>query len=111
MTQEFIRWCDERMADCAARQKSLAADDRVDEARFMMIRSNVYGIFRSVCTALNGNREALLQRLTAIPSAWEASLHLAEQHGDEEKAHIERIKLETAAAIRHYVENAEEVTS
>lgn len=108
MTEEFTRWCDERMKDCAARQRALAADCRIDEARFMQIRSNVYGIFRSVCTALKGDRAALRSRLISIPASWEESLAQAEQHGDEEKACIERIKLETAAAIRHYVENTEE---
>lgn len=110
MTEAFTQWCDERIKDCATRQQALAADCRIDEARFMQIRSNVYGIFRSVCTALKGDRAALLSRLTSIPASWEASLAQAEQHGDEEKACIERIKLETAAAIRHYVENMKEAS-
>lgn len=110
MIEAFTRWCDEQMKDCATRQQALAADSRIDEARFMQIRSNVYGIFRAACTALKGDRAALLSRLTTIPQAWEASLMQAQQHGDEEKACIERLKLETAAAIRHYVESMEEVS-
>lgn len=105
---EFIIWCDERTKDCMARKAALSADGRGDEAAFIQIRANVYGIFRTVCTAVKGDLTQLQARLTSIPAAWEAALHEAEIHGDEAKAHIERIKLETVAAIRHYVANTQE---
>ena len=105
---EFTTWCDERTKDCMARKAALSADGRGDEAAFMQIRANVYGIFRTVCTAVKGDLPQLQARLTSIPAAWEAALHEAEIHSDETKAHIERIKLETVAAIRHYVANAQE---
>lgn len=105
---EFLNWCDEHTKDCMAQKAALSADGRGDEARFMQIRANVYGIFRSVCAALKGDLDLLAERLTSIPAAWEAALTLAEAHGETENAHIERIKLETAAAIRHYVSNLRE---
>ena len=111
MNQTFIHWCDERTADCIAQQRALSADGRGDEARFMQIRTNVYGIFRSVYTATKGDLPTLLERLTSIPAAWEKNLLAAEAHGDSETAHIERIKLETAAAIRHYATNLQEAIS
>ena len=107
---EFLSWCDERTRDCMARRASLSADGRGDEASFMQIRANVYGIFRSVCIAMKGDLDQVAQRLTSIPAAWEAALQEAELHGDMEKAHIEQIKLETAAAIRHYISNLQEAT-
>lgn len=107
MQHEFLTWCDERTANCMNQQRLLAADNRGDEARFMQIRANVYGIFRAVFTALKGDLPAVQERLTSIPAAWEASLELAQQHGATEKAHIERIKLETAREIRHYASNLE----
>ena len=111
MNNEFLNWCDARTADCMAQQRALSADGRGDEARFMQIRANVYGIFRSVYTALKGDLPTVLERLTSIPDAWEKSLEQAEKHGNAETAHIERIKLETAAAIRHYVNNLQEATT
>ncbi len=108
MFEEFVRWSQQRMADCAARQAALAADSRGDEAAFMQIRSNVYGLFLAAGQGLRGDLTALRARLDTIPAAWEKSLAQAEAHGDETKAHIERIKLETAAAIRHFVTHLEE---
>lgn len=104
----FINWCDERTGECMAQKAALQADGRNDEASFMQIRANVYGIFRSVHIAMKGNLPQLLERLTSIPAAWEAALYEAELHGDAARAHIERIKLETAASIRHYVHNLPE---
>ncbi|MBQ7849078.1 MAG: hypothetical protein IJ343_05090 [Clostridia bacterium] len=111
MNYEFIHWCDARTADCMAQQRLLSADGRGDEARFMQIRANVYGICRSVYAALKGDLPTVLERLTSIPAAWEKNLEQAEKHGDTEAAHIERIKLETVAAIRHYVTNLQEATT
>ena len=105
---EFLNWCDEHTRDCMNRRTALSADGRGDEASFMQIRANVYGIFRAVYTALKGDLSQLQARLTSIPAAWETALAEAETHNDAQKAHIERIKLETAAAIRHYVTNLQE---
>lgn len=108
MKNKLMNWCSERMQDCTEKQSALRRDGRVDEARFMQIRANVYNIFRQVANAVGDNPAALQNRLTDIPAAWESSLALAEKHDDAEKAHIERIKLETAQAIRHYVSNLQE---
>ena len=47
------------------------------------------------------------RQLTAIPSNWEAALEKAETHGDEAKAHTERIKLDAVRAIREQVGDAQ----
>lgn len=107
MNHEFITWCDERTASCMSSRAALHAEGRGDEANFMQIRANVYGIFRSVFIAMKGDLSRVAQQLTSIPAAWEKSLQQAETHGETDKAHIERIKLETAASIRHYIANLE----
>lgn len=95
----FLSWCDERIAACQARCRALRADNRGDEARFEQIRANVYGIFRTLYSTLKDKPDLLARPLRDIPATWEASLALAESHGDTEKAHIERIKLDTAKEI------------
>ena len=91
--------CAERTQACKARREALMADHRHDEAKFEQIRMNVYGIFSAVCSTLKNQPDALAKKLQEIPAAWEESLRLADMHGDAEKAHIERIKLETAREI------------
>lgn len=100
---EFLQWCDDRMAACQQCKQELLRDQRGDEAKFEQIRANVYGIYRAVYAALSTQPEALMKKLQAIPAAWEVSLRLAEEHGDAEKAHIERIKLATSAEIMQEV--------
>lgn len=96
---EFLTWCDEHIAACQQRKQELLQDQRGDEAKFEQIRANVYGIFRAVYAALYNHPDALARKLQDIPAAWEVSLRLAEEHGDAEKAHIERIKLATTTEI------------
>ena len=96
---EFLTWCDNRTAACHQRRQALAADQRIDEARFEQIRANVYGIFRAVYAALQNNPAALEKKLREIPAAWEDSLRQAREHNDEETAYIEQLKLDTAAEI------------
>lgn len=96
---EFMLWCDARAGECREKHKQLLADSRWDEARFEQIRANVYGVFRAVCTTLQNDPQALAKKLQEIPAAWEESLRLAKEHGDEEKACIEQLKLDTAREI------------
>ena len=96
---DFLLWCNENITACQKKHRQLLADDRRDEAKFEQIRINVYGVFSAVYKTLKDQPEALEAKLQSIPAAWEASLRLAEEHGDAEKAHIERIKLETAGEI------------
>ncbi len=107
MFETFAKWSEERIADCEARQTALHHDGRSDEATFMQIRKNVYGIFLTAGRALKGDMAALKVRLERIPEPWEKSLAAAQAHGDMEKAHIEQIKLDTVQAIRHYFDNLE----
>lgn len=107
MHDEFLKWCDERITEHTQLKARLTADGRGDEANFTQIRLNVLNIFRTTYTALGCRRDLLLDRLDSIPAAWAKSLAQAMEHGADERAHVERIKLETAAAIRHFAENME----
>lgn len=100
---------------CEARAEVLAGESREDEAVFEKIRLNVFDIFRTVLsaakTATDSQEEAVrffLERLRRIPAAWEKSLAAAQSHGDEAKAHIEKLKLDAVARIRQEAEKMEE---
>ena len=108
MNDSFLTWCDQRLAACETRRASLLADQRGDEARFEQVRSNVYGIFRAVYSALGYSKALLLRRLEEISSSWVESLRQAEIHGDTDKAHIERVKLDACAEIRRFADAMEE---
>lgn len=107
MFETFAKWSEERIADCEALQAELARDGRQDEATFAQIRKNVYNIFLTAGRALKGDMAALKVRLERIPEPWEKSLAAAQAYGDVEKAHIEKIKLETVNTIRRYFSNLE----
>lgn len=93
--------------ESARRFALLRSESREDEAVFERIRGNVFDIFRSVAQAAQTQadpRGFFLEKLASIPAAWSASREQALTHGDEEKAHIEAVKLEAAAEIRAHME-------
>lgn len=102
----------EQIAGCTAAVSALQADHRADEAVFQKIRLNVFDIFRTVteagCKVCGEDseklRELLLERLEQIPANWKKAHDAAVQHGNSEKAHIEQLKLDAAAAIRAEIE-------
>ena len=99
----FLSCLNEKIAACATEAKALELDDRRDEAVFAKIRMNVYDIFRTVFKASVTQNDAdafFLEKLEQIPENWRTSLSMTLQHGNTEKAHIEQIKLDTAAEIR-----------
>ena len=115
---EMIRYFDENLAGCKARERRLRAEQRQDEAVFEKIRGNVFDVFKTILTVARRKeqdedsiRRFFRQRLEQIPQGWVESLQKAEAHGDTEKAYIERIKLETVAAIRAQTEKLWEVSA
>ena len=111
MKNQITTYFDERIAACQAAVAALNADNRADEAVFEKIRLNVFGIFRSVynagCQYCGGDTAKQLDflrgRFLKLRSDWEAAYENALLHGDNEKAHIERIKLTAADEIRQKV--------
>lgn len=107
MKEQWTTWLTDKAAACEARRAALAADGRGDEAKFERIRVNVYDLFRTAAQAIHRAQpdeaaawRMFAQRLDDIPAAWQRSLDVAREHGDAEKAHIERVKLEAAEDIR-----------
>lgn len=107
--ESLQKFLNEQAEACKARAASLTADNRQDEAVFEKIRSNVFEIFTAVLNAARKQSDPVdffRRQLTAIPSNWEAALEKAEAHGDEAKAHTERIKLDSVRAIREQMGDA-----
>ena len=102
----MMAWFKDQVSQCQAREQTLSADHRPDEAVFSRIERNVLDIFRAVLeTALQGKdphqaEVFFLEKLETIPSNWKRALEKAKSHGDPARAHLERIKIETAARIR-----------
>lgn len=103
MNDYFFR----QIEGCGQREQALRADERKDEAVFERIRANVYDIFRTTLSAAaqtrgedaQGVQAFFQQRMKAIPAAWETARQEAERYGDENRALLECIKLETAKEI------------
>lgn len=113
----FTDWLAEQCAECIRRREALTADLRPDEARFERIRENVYDIFRTVYISAGKVRSTapeihlfFLQKLEEIPSNWAKALDLARHNGDQCRAVIEQLKLDTAAHIRSEYLSRQEVS-
>ena len=108
--ESLQKFLNEQAEACKARAAALTADNRQDEAVFEKIRGNVFEIFTAVLNAARKQSDPVdffRRQLTAIPANWEAALEKAEAHGDEAKAHTERIKLDAVRAIREQVGDAQ----
>lgn len=97
---------------CAQRERTLAADDRADEAAFEKIRANIYGVFKSVLSAAVASgkgdayaRSFFAQRLASIPANWATAYDNAKRNGDYARMSIESIKLDAAAEIKRNFES------
>lgn len=107
--EKTVSYFADRIADCKRNAQTLTADDRTDEAVFAKVQMNVYDIFLTVFSvAVNSSGEDdqklvqfFLTRIQQIPQSWHTALANAEQHGETEKAYIERIKLETVSEIKN----------
>lgn len=106
--KETIQFFADRMENCKAIAQRLRSDDREDEAVFAKIQLNIYHIFNSIFSVAietaGQDDEKVVQffliRLQQIPRSWHTALANAEQHGEAEKAHIERIKLDAVTQIK-----------
>ena len=108
--ESLQKFLNEQAEACKARAAALTTDNRQDEAVFEKIRSNVFEIFTAVLNAAqkqSNPADFFRRQLTAIPANWEAALEKAEAHGDEAKAHTERVKLDAVRAIREQVGDAQ----
>lgn len=106
--RKFEVYLDKQIAACKRRSQLLAEDDRMDEGNFEKVRANVYEIFKTILSVAErvcggdepAKRDFFLEKAEQIPASWAASYERAEQNGDVEKMHIERIKLDTIREIK-----------
>lgn len=106
-SEEFLAYIEEQVAECAKKEKALITENRKDEANMERIKSNVYGIAKSLCQVTEALAEKhgedhatmFVDKLTAVITPWKASLVAAREHADSEKECIELIKLTTADEI------------
>lgn len=106
--QELTAYFDATIAACQQKQQALMADQRGDEATFEQIRSNVYGIFRTVLGVVQrmhpDNLDAMQlefeKRLEAIPANWFAAQEKAQEHGNAAAFQVEQIKIDTLNDIK-----------
>jgi len=99
---------DAEISSCFSRREMLEQDGREDEANFEKIRANVFGIFRTVSGVAEQQPEPLLffrKKLQEIPENWRRAEEKAKQHGADDQASIEAIKLAAADRIRGMLED------
>lgn len=101
------RYFTQKKAACEGQMMRCRADLREDEAVFARIRGNVYDLFATVFSAAVGQggqdeektKEFFRKKIAQIPQSWYTALEQARQHGDDTRAYLEKIKLETAKEI------------
>lgn len=117
--ENTVSYFADRIAQHRKLVQELTSDDRADEAVFAKVKMNVYDIFNtifSVAVKTSGQDDQkivqfFLLRIQQIPQSWRTALTNAEQHGETEKAHIERIKLDVVAEIQKEFERIWEVST
>ncbi len=104
----MLEWLDEKVKECNDKQRLLIADERGDEAVFEKIAANVYDVFRTVLTVGRKTaadevelRSFFLKRMADIPENWKTAYEKAAIHEDEEKKHIESIKIEASENVKN----------
>lgn len=117
--EKTVNYFADRIAQYKKLGQELTSDDRADEAVFAKVQMNVYDIFNtifSVAVKTSGQDDQkivqfFLTRIQQIPQSWHTALANAEKHGETEKAHIERIKLDVVAEIQKEFERIWEVST
>ncbi len=107
--QKFESYLVEQIAACRQRSKLLAEDGRMDEGNFEKIRANIYEIFKTIFSAAErvcgkddvAVRRFFMEKVEQIPTSWTAAYEAAQQNGDVERMHMERIKLDAIREIRY----------
>lgn len=105
-------YLEREITQCKLLEQELTMEERRDEAVFARVRKNVLEIFQTVLNAAvktaegdeGKTRDFFALKIEEIPKNWRVSLQKAEAHGDGKTAHIENVKLETAAGIKKVFE-------
>jgi len=110
--ENFLVFIEENLSKLAEEEQKLIASERKDEANLVRIRSNVYGIGRSLFTvgvqqSPDCPKNFVLQRVQGLKITWEANYEKVKQHNDAEKIVVEETKLQALGEILRWIEAAE----
>lgn len=102
---KFIEYIEESINALNREEEELTSGERKDEANFVKIRINIYGIARSFydvvkkSSAPDSIAQEFKRRIGKPAQSWRASYEKAKEHNDVEKCVIEEIKLKTLEDI------------
>ena len=107
LEKEYFEFLDTRKQQTMSEVLDLIKDDRKDESNVLKAKANIYDIFKvlwnaakNTSTDMESFKEVFLNKASAIPSAWEASLQKAREHNDTFKILIEEAKLAAASEAK-----------
>lgn len=109
----FLAYVEENVTVLAKEEQALIASSRKDEANLVKIKSNVYGIAKSMfevvqkMTPEENRRRDLLKRLEHLKATWEEAYEKVKSHNDVEKMVVEEVKLETLNRILDTIRKTE----
>lgn len=90
--ERFLAYLDRAAEQSRLETEKLRAADRADEADLTKIKTNVYGICRTVFQAVG--QAKYREKLSELQETWTAALAAARQYGDTERAVVEEVKLQ-----------------
>ena len=105
MGESLREWLDDRVGRSAGCERALREDGRDDEATLERIRGNVFDIARTVLGVAarqdddGAARSFFTGRMGRLHGEWRAARERALEHGDEESAHVEQVKLEALSEV------------
>lgn len=108
--ENFLEYIDQSVLALQQEEKELIASDRKDEANFVRIRSNVYGIAKAYYGAVQKAapeefKDEYTRRITKLLGTWQDACDKATAHEDVEKTVVEEVKLQTLKEIlQHFDE-------
>ena len=103
--EDFLKELNDIAAALRQEANALAADSRQDEADLNKIRANIYEVCATIGgvsgkIAPAGEWEPVFRgKLAQLPKNWQTALQAARDHGNEERAAVEELKLAALADV------------
>ncbi len=98
--EKFIDFINSKISTLDKEAANLAASNKEDESNLIKIKSNVYGICKTVFETFKRVKPAesigceYLKKLSELRSTWEAAKQKADEHGDIKRSVVEQLKVE-----------------
>lgn len=102
---DFIMYLNTAIETAQNKEQELIATERKDEANLQKIRTNIYGICRTIYEVVSKTKsgdelkEEYAKKLDNLPKNWVESYEKAKLHNDVEKILIEETKLEVLREV------------